>query len=95
MKGGGGTDFRPAFEYIAELLERGEFEQLRGVLYFTDGQGIYPEKKPPYDTAFVFMQKDYKDVDVPPWAMKLVIEEEDVKEQEEEKLWTSSVQNRK
>ena len=90
-----GTDFRPAFEYIAELLERGEFEQLRGVLYFTDGQGIYPEKKPPYDTAFVFMQKDYKDVDVPPWAMKLVIEEEDVKEQEEEKLWTSSVQNRK
>lgn len=39
MKGGGGTDFRPAFEYIAELLERGEFEQLRGVLYFTDGPG--------------------------------------------------------
>lgn len=95
LKGGGGTDFRPAFEYIASLFAQGEFEQLRGVLYFTDGQGIYPEKKPPYDTAFVFMQEDYKDVDVPPWAMKLIIEEEEMKEQEEEPLWTSNVQNRK
>lgn len=96
MKGGGGTDFRPAFEYIKELIEKGAFEQLRGVIYFTDGQGIYPEKKPPYDTAFVFMQEDYKDVDVPSWAMKLIIEEEDMKDKtKEDKLWTSNVQNRK
>ena len=28
---------------------------LRGLLYFTDGKGIYPAKRPPYETAFVFV----------------------------------------
>ena len=50
--GGGGTDFRPAFSYINKLLENGEFQNLKGVLYFTDGKGIYPAKdhlmKPPF-----------------------------------------------
>ena len=32
--GGGGTDFRPAFSYINKLLEDGEFQNLKGVLYF-------------------------------------------------------------
>ena len=36
--GGGGTDFRPAFSYINKLLEDGEFQNLKGVLYFTDGR---------------------------------------------------------
>ena len=31
--GGGGTDFRPAFSYINKLLEDGEFQNLKGVLY--------------------------------------------------------------
>lgn len=35
-------------------------------------------KKPPYDTAFVFMKEDYRDVDVPPWAMKLILEKEEL-----------------
>lgn len=43
--GGGGTDFRPAFSYINKLLEDGEFQNLKGVLYFTDGKGIYPGQK--------------------------------------------------
>ena len=51
--GGGGTDFRPAFSYINKLLENGEFQNLKGVLYFTDGKGIYPAKRPPYETAFL------------------------------------------
>ena len=53
--GGGGTDFRPAFSYINKLLENGEFQNLKGVLYFTDGKGIYPAKRPPYETAFLFL----------------------------------------
>lgn len=52
--GGGGTDFRPAFSYINKLLEDGEFQNLKGVLYFTDGKDIYPAKRPPYETAFCF-----------------------------------------
>lgn len=75
LYGEGGTDFRPAFAYVQELQEKNEFENLRGLLYFTDGYGIYPAKMPPYQTAFVFMQEDYTDTDVPAWAMKLVIED--------------------
>ena len=33
---------------------------------------------PPYDTAFVFLEEDYEDREVPPWAIKLVLEKEDV-----------------
>ena len=54
VKGFGGTDFRPAFNYIEKLRQMGELKSLKGVLYFTDGYGIYPEHKPPYDVAFVF-----------------------------------------
>ena len=53
--GGGGTDFRPAFAYVDRLLDEGVFHNLRGLLYFTDGKGIYPAKRPPYETAFVFV----------------------------------------
>ena len=51
--GGGGTDFRPAFSYINKLLEDGEFQNLKGVLYFTDGKGIYPAKRPPYELSLI------------------------------------------
>lgn len=74
VKGLGGTDFRPPFVYVEQLRQMGSFQRLRGLLYFTDGYGLFPVKMPPYDVAFVFMKEDYKDVDVPPWAMKLIID---------------------
>ena len=74
--GGGGTDFRPAFSYINKLLENREFQNLKGVLYFTDGKGIYPAKRPPYETAFLFLGEE-EHPDVPAWAMKLILHEED------------------
>ena len=73
LYGEGGTDFRPAFAYVDEMLRKGEFTDLRGLIYFTDGYGIYPQKVPGYQTAFVFMQEDYQDADVPAWAIKLVV----------------------
>ncbi len=79
LYGQGGTDFRPAFAYVDELLEQGEFQQLKGLIYFTDGYGIYPKKMPCYKTAFVFMQDDYQDREVPPWAVKLILCEDDWK----------------
>ena len=79
--GNGGTDFRPAFTYVQELIDRKEFFHLKGMIYFTDGYGYYPRKKPPYDTAFVFMEEDYTDVSVPSWAMKLIIEKEELEEE--------------
>lgn len=73
--GGGGTDFRPAFRYIDELIARGELSHLKGVLYFTDGKGIYPAKRPDYETAFLFIGENEGN-EVPPWAMKMCLMEE-------------------
>lgn len=80
LRGEGGTDFRPAFEYVEKLRKEHAFSQLKGLLYFTDGQGIYPNKMPAYEVAFVFLKEDYEDANVPVWAMKLILEEEDLYE---------------
>ena len=74
VRGGCGTDFRPVFRYVQELRRTGKLQNLRGLLYFTDGYGIYPEEPAPYDTAFVFRtDADYRDSEVPGWAMKLYV----------------------
>ena len=78
LYGEGGTDFRPAFAHVEELLRAGEFEDLKGLVYFTDGYGTYPEKMPAYRTAFVFLEEDYRDAEAPPWAIKLILREEDL-----------------
>lgn len=77
LHGMGGTDFRPAFSYVEQMIRGGRFGKLRGLLYFTDGFGTFPVKMPPYDTAFVFMRENYTDVDVPPWAMKVILDTEE------------------
>ncbi len=66
LAGQGGTDFRPVFAYIQKLPAKKELTGLKGLLYFTDGQGIFPDKMPPYDTAFILMQKDYQEVEITP-----------------------------
>ena len=76
--GQGGTDFRPAFEYVNQLILEGEFTNLKGLIYFTDGYGPFPVKMLPYETAFVFMREDYSDADVPPWAIKLILGPEEL-----------------
>jgi predicted metal-dependent peptidase len=76
--GSGGTDFRPVFRYVDELLRKKEFRRLKGLIYFTDGRGVYPEHRPPYDVAFLFLRDDFTDADVPPWAMKLILEPDDL-----------------
>jgi predicted metal-dependent peptidase len=76
LKGFGATDFRPVFTYVEQLREQGEFENLKGLIYFTDGYGIYPEKNPGYDVIFAFLEEDEHRMPVPPWALKVVIEDE-------------------
>ncbi len=82
--GFGGTDFRPVFGYVNELIAKKAFRRLRGLIYFTDGYGTFPAKKPLYETAFVFLKEDYSDVDVPAWAMKLILEPEQLRRTEGE-----------
>lgn len=80
IKGQGGTDFRPAFEYVNGLKAGGQVANLKGLIYFTDGKGIYPVKPPVYDTAFVFVEDMFTDESLPAWAMKVVLEEEQIME---------------
>lgn len=75
--GGGNTDFRPAFEYVEALRESGELKDLRGLIYFTDGKGIYPSKRPDYDTAFLFMA-DHDAEAVPAWAIRMRLDKEEL-----------------
>lgn len=75
LKGFGGTDFRPVFDYVNLLVEKGEFTDLRGIVYFTDGQGTFPRRQPAYDAVFVFLDDGYSDPTVPPWALKVILDE--------------------
>lgn len=76
IAGGGGTDFRPVFRYVDRLIKEGTLENLKGMLYFTDGMGTYPKKSPEYRTAFLFLN-DYDNEKVPHWAIRLKLEPEE------------------
>ncbi|MBQ9082063.1 MAG: metallopeptidase [Clostridia bacterium] len=78
LRGMGGTDFRPVFSYVDKLQREGEFTDLRGMIYFTDGCGVFPVQMPGYKTAFVFIDDEYNDYSVPPWAIKLILQKEDI-----------------
>ena len=78
IHGLGGTDFRPVFGYVDWLREKKEFTNLKGLIYFTDGFGTFPEKMPKYQTAFVFLDEEYNNYDVPPWAIKLVLQRKEI-----------------
>ncbi|WP_201351932.1 vWA domain-containing protein [Hydrogenimonas urashimensis] len=52
LKGGGGTDFRPVFETIDK-----ELPQTALLIYFTDGEGRFPETEPFYDTIWVLPEE--------------------------------------
>lgn len=73
IQGRGGTDFCPVFRYVDQLRKEGLLKDLGALIYFTDGDGVYPEERPDYDTAFVFL----KDTDslkmVPSWAYVLKV----------------------
>ena len=78
LRGLGGTDFRPVFAYVDKLIEQHEFQNLKGLIYFTDGWGTFPTQMPPYSTAFVFLQEEYNNLAVPPWAIKLILKNEEI-----------------
>ncbi len=52
VSGGGGTDFRPVFEYIDQQIN---YPTL--LLYFTDGMGTFPEAEPSYDVMWVMPEE--------------------------------------
>ena len=73
--GRGGTDFRPVFSYVEELKARKELRHLKALIYFTDGDGVYPIHKPDYETAFVFLEGKAMTGIAPGWASILTVPE--------------------
>lgn len=76
VKGHGDTDFTPVFRLVDQMLSDGELKNLRGLLYFTDGDGIYPSRKPVYETAFVFLNERLRKGKAPEWALTLTLDKE-------------------
>ena len=66
LKGSGGTDFRPVFEFI-----QNELENTKLLLYFTDLEGTFPESIPSYDVKWVTPKEE----DVP-FGEVLLIDED-------------------
>ena len=52
LKGGGGTDFRPVFEFITN-----NFDDVKLLLYFTDLEGTFPKEAPNYAVKWVSSQE--------------------------------------
>lgn len=84
LRGFGGTDFRPVFDYVDTLCRQKEFVNLKGLIYFTDGYGHYPEKPTDYDTVFVFLDEDDETPKVPVWAIKMVLNREEIAAEEKQ-----------
>lgn len=56
--GGGGTDFRPVFNWIEDNIIK-EGKECAGLCYLTDGYGDYPSKPPSYPVLWV-LTSDYQ-----------------------------------
>ena len=70
-KGGGGTDFRPAFKYV-----RNNVNDVACLLYFTDLMGTFPKTAPDYPVLWMYLGDKVDDFDVP-FGEKIEVEIED------------------
>jgi predicted metal-dependent peptidase len=74
IRGRGGTNFTPVFDLVEKLRQGGALKRLKGLMYFTDGDGVYPRKPTPYETAFVFTTRKALDYSLPEWIVPLCLE---------------------
>jgi len=61
MRGGGGTDFRPVFEWLDTSNMRPDL-----LIYFTDARGRFPERPPAVQTLWLV-----KGGELPPWGQRI------------------------
>lgn len=78
IRGRGGTDFRPVFDRVDELVADGGIADMSGLVYFTDGQGAFPDTAPSYDVAVVFVDKLGP---APSWATSVLAYSDELKGQ--------------
>jgi len=73
IRGRGGTDFTPVFDYVEKQRQQKELKDLKALLYFTDGDGAYPTTPPDYETAFVLLKESGHRELIPAWGRLLLI----------------------
>ncbi len=78
VEGRGGTDFTPVFSFVEKLRDQGKLNNLKGLLYFTDGDGVYPRVPTDYETIFVFTDREFLEGDtareIPSWVVRLCLD---------------------
>ncbi|MGN0642122.1 MAG: VWA-like domain-containing protein [Huintestinicola sp.] len=73
-EGWGGTDFRCVYEYADKFSENNHGRKLKGLFFFSDAMGIFPDEKPsckttffvPVDNGFTFDQLFF--LNIPEWV---------------------------
>lgn len=70
MKGFGGTAFEPVFERVKEL-SNGEPDEIDFLVYFSDGDGSFPQEKPEYPVFFVLSEECR---DIPDWVIPIYLQ---------------------
>ena len=78
LKGFGGTDFRPVFQYVEEIFDSSQQNEVNGLIYFTDGDGIYPGQMPKYKSVFIINDSCFDKSKMPLWATPLFLDSEDL-----------------
>lgn len=78
LKGFGGTDFRPVFQYVDEIFTSSQKNEVNGLIYFTDGDGIYPKQMPKYKSVFIINDSCFDKSKMPLWATALFIDSDDL-----------------
>lgn len=73
IKGRGSTDFCPVFNEIEKMRREGTLKKPCALLYFTDGDGTYPETAPDYETAFLIAGDTPRTDLVPSWAKLFIL----------------------
>lgn len=75
--GFGGTDFRPVFERVEERRRDGTLPRVRGLLYLSDGYGVFPDRPTDYPTAFLIPEEDRDGfADSVSWITRLYLDED-------------------
>lgn len=78
LKGFGGTDFTPVFDYVSNMSEISKNNGINGLIYFTDGDGIYPHQIPAFKSVFAVHDNGFDRSKVPSWATVLYLDKNDL-----------------
>lgn len=73
-RGFGGTDFCPVFQRVEQLRKEGTLSKVRGLLYLSDGLGLFPDNPPDYPAVFLIPRENGRQPRLPSWLTALYLD---------------------